>query len=56
MATRGPNETPVKVSVYLTRRQREGLAALSGRTLLPVSHLIRRGVDYLLARPEEVLR
>lgn len=49
-------EPAIKSSVYLTARQREGLAALSERTLIPVTQLIRVAIDYLLAHPEATIR
>ncbi len=56
MSPKPLREPSVKTSVHLTARQREGLSALSERTLIPVTWLIRVAIDHLLAHPEETIR
>lgn len=56
MSPKRLGEPSFKTSVYLTARQREGLAALSERTLIPVTQLIRVAIDYLLAHPQATIR
>lgn len=56
MSPKRLREPGIKSSVYLTARQRDGLAALSDRTLIPVTQLIRVAIDYLLAHPDATIR
>jgi hypothetical protein len=56
MSPKPLREPSVKTSVHLSARQREGLSALSERTLIPVTRLIRVAIDHLLAHPEGTIR
>lgn len=56
MSPKRLREPSIKSSVYLPARQRQSLAALSERTLIPVTQLIRVAIDYLLAHPEATIR
>ena len=56
MSPKPLREPGLKTSIYLSARQRQGLTALSERTLIPVTQLIRVALDYLLAHPEDTIR
>jgi hypothetical protein len=56
MSPKRLREPGIKTSVYLTARQREELATLSERTLIPVTQLVRVALDYLLAHSDDTIR
>jgi hypothetical protein len=56
MSPRRLPEPGIKSSVYLTARQREALRALSERTLIPATQLIRVAIDYLLSHPDATIK
>lgn len=52
MAKPKPTSTYTRTSVFLTREQRERLAAVHAATDIPVAALVRRGVELVLAQYE----
>lgn len=48
-----PRKDSVTYSFWVSTDQKEALDALSARTMIPKSQLVRRGIDMVIAEMEE---